>query len=292
MVAINIVGCGDLGLRIALLEQAEKNTVWGVVRSEASALKLQKRNIFPIVCDLANPANTPVWPSDVHFLYYLAPPTEGANQDRALPFFLSSFNPPTCLKKIVLISTSGVYGDCQGAWVHEDSPTNPKNTRSILRLEAERQLQEWSLKKSVSYTILRVPAIYGPGRLPLKRLLDRLPVVCEEESGFSNRIHVDDLAHVCFQAARFAPSGRIYNVSDGHPTKMTDYFYQVADFFQIPRPPALPLAQIQNQVSPTLFSYFLESRRLENRRLREELFVHLQYPTLAEGLNACEEPHS
>jgi nucleoside-diphosphate-sugar epimerase len=112
-------------------------------------------------------------------------------------------------------------------------------------------------------------------------------LVREEESPYSNRIHADDLVATCLAAMERADSGSLYNVCDGNPTTMTDYFFQVADEAGLPRPPTLTLDEAQGELSAGMMSYMRESRRLSNRKMLEELGVQLRYPSLARGLPAC-----
>jgi nucleoside-diphosphate-sugar epimerase len=132
-----------------------------------------------------------------------------------------------------------------------------------------------------------VAGIYGPGRLPLERIRRGLPLVCEEEAPYSNRIHADDLVDTCVAAMERGRSGAVYNVCDGNPTTMTDYFFRVADATGLARPPVLSLEDAEGALSAGMMSYMRESRRLSNRRLREELGVVLAYPDLAAGLPSC-----
>jgi nucleoside-diphosphate-sugar epimerase len=138
----------------------------------------------------------------------------------------------------------------------------------------------------VTIVVLRVAGIYGPDRLPVERLSRREPVLREEESPWSNRIHVDDLAQACVAAMRHGRNGAVYNATDGHPSTMTDYFNRVADAVDLPRPPQVSRVDSRTRMSEGMLSYLAESKRLDNRRLREELGVKLQYPDLASGLAA------
>ena len=137
--------------------------------------------------------------------------------------------------------------------------------------------------------ILRVAGIYGANRLPLNRLREGAPVLRSEESPFSNRIHADDLARLCLAAADKGEDGEIINICDGETSTMTDYFNAVADAFALPRPPQVTMAEAKVLMPPLLFSYFSESRRLDNRRMRERLGGNLLYPDLASGLAACKK---
>jgi nucleoside-diphosphate-sugar epimerase len=111
--------------------------------------------------------------------------------------------------------------------------------------------------------------------------------VDERESSFTNRIHADDLAQACVAAADRAPDNRIYNISDGHPTTMTDYMLQIADLLGLEAPPIISLNEAQAVLSPALLSFLNESKRLDNRRMLKELGIRLRYPTLRQGLPAC-----
>ena len=135
--------------------------------------------------------------------------------------------------------------------------------------------------------MLRVAGIYGPGRLPLERIRQGVPMVREAESPYSNRIHVDDLATVCMAAMERGRPGAVYNACDGNPSTMTGYFLAIADAAGLSRPPLIPMAEAAGQVSEAMLSYLGESRRLSNRRLTEDLGVVLRYPTLAHGLPIC-----
>jgi nucleoside-diphosphate-sugar epimerase len=132
--------------------------------------------------------------------------------------------------------------------------------------------------------ILRVGGIFSPDRLPIERIQRGIPVLNEEECGFINRIHADDLAMICIAAMERGEAGAIYNVSDGHPGTMTGYFYAVADAMGLPRPPALTMAEAQKVLNPSMLSYLTESRRLDNSRMLRELGIRLRYPDLKSGL--------
>jgi len=186
--------------------------------------------------------------------------------------------------KVVYISTSGVYGDCGGDWVTEETPVNPQTSRAKRRLDAETALSTWGAQVGTAVVILRVTGIYGPGRLPLARLQQGHPVLVEAESPPTNRIHADDLAAVCVAAADRAAGGEIFNVSDGQPGTMTQYFNAAADLLGLPRPPQVSMAQAQQVMSPMMLSYLTETRRMDNRKLREQLGVTLRYPELESGL--------
>lgn len=285
--SILIIGCGDIGRRVARLEQAEGNTVAGLARSEISAQRLTSHGINPLSGDLDVPSSLVPLPAKNSVVYYFAPPPGKGVTDPRMEAFVVALIPPNLPQRIVLISTTGVYGDCQGEWVTEDRPARPQADRAKRRLAAEMALHRWGETYNVPVVILRVPGIYGLGRLPVERQRSGEPVLCEAESPFSNRIHADDLARACLAAAHRDKASGIYNICDGHPTTMTDFFYRVADLLQLPRPPAITLEQARRQLGAGMLSYLAESKRLDNRRMREELGIEPLYPTLECGLPSC-----
>ena len=285
--SVLVIGCGDIGERVAGLERSAGRRVTGLIRSEASARRLRAAGIQPLMADLDVSASLRDLPVKNALIYYFAPPPGKGVTDPRMETFVSILDSSELPKRVVLISTTGVYGDCRGEWVTEDRPPNPQADRAKRRLAAETVLWRWSEKNSVPIVILRVPGIYGRGYLPEERLRARDPVLHEEESPFSNRIHADDLARACFIAGHHANPGTLYNVSDGHPTTMTDFFYRVADAFGIPHPPAITLEQARRRLGAEMLSYLAESKRIDNRRMREELGVELMYPDLAAGLPSC-----
>lgn len=286
MSAVFIVGCGDIGARVAALERAQGTTVYGLARSDAAAQRLRARAILPVAGDLDRPDSLRKLPTRGAGLYYFAPPPEKGALDPRLRALLEAIEPDRRPRRIVYLSTTGVYGDCAGAWVTEARAPRPGADRARRRLDAEEALGAFGARHGVETVILRVPGIYGPGRLPVERIRAGEPVVREEEAPYTNRIHADDLARVCVAAMRRGVSGEVYNVSDGHPTTMTDYFFKVADALGLPRPPALPLALVQECASDGMRSYLAESRCIDNRKMREELGIELLYPDLEAGLKS------
>ena len=282
-----IVGCGYMGIRLSRLERAEGSRVAAMARSEASGNLLRQEGMEVVAGDLDDAPSLEGLPIEGAIVYYFAPPTPEGLVDSRMDNFLSSIDSSCLPERVVLISTTGVYGNCGGDWVTEDRPPAPEADRAKRRLSAETMLTSWGKANSVPVIILRVPGIYGPGKLPGRRLRQGLPVLREEDSPFSNRVHADDLARACLAAARRGKGGGIYNISDGHPTTMTDYFYKVADHLDIPRPPAISLEEAKRSLSEGMLSYLAESKRLDNRKMREELGVEPLYPDLDRGLASC-----
>jgi len=281
-----IVGSGYIGQRVAAAELALGGRVHGLARSDASITALTELGAMAHRADLDDP--TTLAALDLHdaCVYYFAPPPARGTRDSRIQNFLEAVV-GRLPRRIVYISTTGVYGDCHGEWVNEDHPPRPSAERAHRRVDAETQLRTFGERHNVTVVILRVPGIYGPGRLPRERLEKGLPVLRESESPWSNRIHADDLVSACLAAMTRGTSDNVYNVSDGHPSTMTDYFNQVADALGLPRPRQVSRAEAEQTFDAGMRSYLAESRRIDNHRMLAELGVALRYPTLAEGLRAC-----
>lgn len=286
MQRVLIVGCGDIGMRVARLALAEGAAVTGVVRSDAKVNWLKAQGVTALPADLDDPATLTGLPTAGAVVYYLAPPPGGGSSDPRARNFCAAVAAEGLPAKLVYVSTSGVYGDCGAALVTEQTPVNPQTSRARRRLDAEQTLLAWGAANGVPVVVLRVTGIYGPGRLPVARLLAAHPVLREEQSPSTNRIHADDLAQVCFAAAAKAGHGEIFNVSDGEGGTMSQYFFAVADALELPRPAAISMEEAKKVMNPLMLSYLNESRRMSNAKMLQELGITLRYPTLAAGLRA------
>jgi nucleoside-diphosphate-sugar epimerase len=282
MPPITIIGCGYVGTRLARQVKPQTRDLLALVRSETSAQQLDKLGIAARALDLDSEASPPV---TGHRVFYFAPPPASGPTDGRIAHWLDSLEDQTPAK-VVLISTTGVYGDCGGRWITEAEPIHPQTDRARRRVDAEQRLQRWCGERQLPCVIVRVPGIYGPGRLPRARLERHLPVLTEADSPFSNRIHVDDLVRACLAAAGSDFAG-IVHVSDGHPSTMSDYFNRVADALGLPRPPQITREEAQHSLSQEMLSYLAESKRLDITRMRSVLGVEPEYPDLDKGLAQC-----
>ncbi len=285
MNSVLIIGCGDIGMRVARL--CAPAAVTGVVRSRESLSRLEAENIDARLLDLDALSASDQLPAAGRHVFYFAPPPAHGDTDPRVTAVCSLLQADNLPVKLVYISTTAVYGDCGGRWIDENAALEPSTARGRRRLDAERQLMRWSEKTRVPVVLLRVPGIYAPDRLPVRRLREGLPVLSEKESPYTNRIHADDLAGVCVAAMRHGRAGEAYNVSDGHPTSMTDYFNRVADHLGLARPPAVDRETAERVLSHSMLSFLSESKRLKNTKMLEELGVRLAYPDLKSGLSGC-----
>ena len=285
MKAVLIIGCGDIGRRVA--RHLGPEHVTGVVRSTESARTLGTLGIEALMLDLDGLVEAGSLPAAGRDVYYFAPPQGSGDSDERVRRVCAALGHDNTPARVVYISTSAVYGDCQGAWITESQAVNPATARGHRRLDAEQQLCAWCGAHGVHWMLLRVPGIYGPGKLPLARLRKGTPVLAEADSPYTNRIHGDDLAAICV-AALFSPhANEIYNVSDGHPSNMTDYFFRVADAAGLPRPPTIDRAEAGRVLTQGMLSFLNDSRRMRNDKLLNELDVSLDYPDLDTGLKSC-----
>jgi len=286
-----IVGCGDIGRRVAQQWRQNGLSVTGLVRPNSSVQDLQQQDIRPLLLDLDKPPvdQSPEPELVLHqaLVYYFAPPPKTGEQDTRMAHFLQLIDGRQPPARLVYLSTSGVYGDQEGRLIDEQTPPRPVAPRARRRYFAEQAVRQWGEAQQVPVITLRTGGIYGPGRLPLKRIRDQIPVIHEHLAPATNRIHADDLSLACVAAAQKGRAGRIYNISDGAQSNMTEYFNTIADYFGLPRPPAIDWNEAEKQLSPGMLSYLRESRQLDNRRMREELGVQLRYPDLLKGLASC-----
>ena len=277
--SILIIGCGDIGLRVAK-QLSRSHRVFALTSQQSRFQELREVGAIPILGNLDHPESLWRLSGLAQTVIHLAPPQNGGNRDcrtRNLLRILAQGS--NAVRRVIYISTTGVYGDHRGGKVSEVTQVSPQSERAQRRVDAEQALRLWGPANGVAVTILRVPGIYAADRLPIERLQAKTPALLPEEDAYSNHIHSDDLARlVCAAVYRGKPQ-RIINACDGGETKMGDYFDEVADAFGLERPARLPGNVLQKIVSPMLWSFMRESRRVTNSRLHE-LRTPLRYPSV------------
>jgi len=278
-----IVGCGDIALR-ALPQLVRNFQVFGLVRAAGQADRIAALGAKPVAGDLDDPATLAPLAGAAELVLHLAPPGDSGEGDQRSANLIAALSPRPP-ERLVYISTSGVYGDCRGAWVDEDRPVAPQTLRGARRADAERALLAWGKQRGVVVAVLRVPGIYAAERLPLAQLKRGAPVLRAEDDVYTNHIHADDLAAICLAALERGAAGRVYNANDDGEIKMGDYFDLVADRAGLPRPPRIARAAAEaGAISEGLMSFMRESRRLVNTRMKAELGVRLRFPSVYEGV--------
>jgi nucleoside-diphosphate-sugar epimerase len=217
-------------------------------------------------------------------LIYTVPPSRDSVSDTRLERLLAHLDPPP--RRFVYISTTGVYGDHGGALVNEDTPVDPGVDRSARRVAAEQALQAWATGSGCTAIILRVPGIYGPGRLGVERIREQMPIVREEDAGPGNRIHVDDLAACCAAALADDVPGGVYNVGDGDHRTSTWFTNEVARQCELPPPPAISMEQAEKEFSPMRLSFLRDRRTVDTTKMRDVLGVTPKYSNPEDGIRA------
>lgn len=283
-----IVGCGDVGLRIARA-QAGRARLLALTSSPSRVAELRSHGVTPLVGDLDRPHTLGRIAGIATRLVHLAPPPGEGWQDLRTLALARALRRRTLPRSLAYGSTSGVYGDCAGAWVDETRPLAPATPRAQRRADAEAIVRQLGRATGLRVGILRIPGIYAndrAGGTPRERLLRGTPVLEPGDDVYTNHIHADDLARAVVASLWRGKPQRACNASDDSALKMGDYFDLAADEYGLPRPPRVPRSTATAQLPLMLLSFMSESRRLVNRRLKEELRVRLRYPSVLDGLRA------
>lgn len=278
-----IVGCGDIGLRVLRLVRG-RFRVLALTSTAARIPLLRAAGAVPLLGDLDDAASLGRLAALADSVLHLAPPPAHGAADTRTRNLLRALARGARVRRLVYASTSGVYGDVGGATIDETRALYPATERAIRRVDAEARVRHYGRALGVCVSVLRVPGIYALDRAggdPRERLRRGVPLLDDADDVFTNHIHADDLARACAAALWRGAPQRVYHACDSSQTKMGEYFDGVADAFGLPRAPRLTRAQAGRVLSPVQMSFLAESRRLDNRRLRQELLVRLRYPTPA-----------
>ena len=283
---ILIIGCGDVGLRVAGLLKASSRLM-ALTSSSQRVQTLQHSGITPMLGDLDKPQTLRRLAGVATHVVHMAPPPLEGHTDprtRALVLALRLRSLPSA---VVYGSTTGVYGDCQGEWIDETRRLQPQTARAQRRVDA----QDWVNflgKSGFSRTqVLRIPGIYAmdrEGGTPRERLLRGTPVLQAQEDVYTNHIHADDLARATVLAMWRGKPLRPMNICDQANMKMGDYMDSVAAMWGLAKPPRISREQANLQLSPMVMSFLNESRRIRADRMTQELRLRLHYPTVMDGL--------
>ncbi|MQX36571.1 SDR family oxidoreductase [Roseospira navarrensis] len=279
--ALLCLGLGYTAHRLARALRAEGWHVAGTARTEAGAAALEDDGFEGLVFDGERPLPPSTLRRFSHVLVSIPPDDRGDPVLRAMGDDLAAADG---LGWIGYLSTTGVYGDADGAWVDEDSPTRPTQARSIRRLEAEQHWFNLWRDQGRPVEVFRLAGIYGPGRSALDsvragrahRVVKPGHVVC--------RIHVDDIAEVLRAAMARPYPGAIYNCADDEPAPPQDVIAEACALLGVEPPPEVPLEDAD--LSPMARSFYADTRRVRNDRLKTRLGVRLRYPGYREGLRA------
>ncbi|MDC8773941.1 SDR family oxidoreductase [Paucibacter sp. hw8] len=286
-----IVGCGDVGMRVLrqLRRTAGRWQVLVLSSSPGRLAELRGAGARVLMGNLDQADTLARLGGVADVVLHLAPPASSGAEDRRTANLLRALARSQSPKRLIYASTTGVYGDCQGARLDESRPAAPSTDRARRRVDAEQRIRRFGAEHGTAVTILRIPGIYASDRIgghPRERLARGSPVLRREDDVFTNHIHADDLARACVLALSKGPNQRVLHVCDDSEMLMGDYFDLAADLCGLPRPQRVSRAQAQELMSPMQLSFMSESRRLINQRLKTELGLRLLYGQIAAGLVA------
>jgi len=283
-----IIGCGDIGLRVLGLLRGRWR-VFALTSTPSRRDELRRLGAVPLLGNLDDIASLGRLGALADHVLHLAPPPGQGNGDPRTRNLLHALARGGRVSRLVYASTSGVYGDCQGARFDETRHTNPITDRARRRVDAESLLRWFGRRSGDSVTVLRIPGIYAADRSgghPRERLLRGTPVLVPEDDVHTNHIHADDLARACVAALLRGLPQRVVHASDDSELTMGAYFELAARLCGLPPPPRITRGQAEASLSPMLLSFMSESRRLDNTRLKRELRLRLRYPTVETGIVA------
>lgn len=276
-----IVGAGDVARR-ALPGLLPHYRVFVLCRRADQMERWRALGATPVAGDLDRPASlNRLGRLGCSVLLHTAPPAAEGHGDARSNRLIAALRKGGILpQRVVYISTSGVYGDRSGVLIDETARLAPESDRARRRVAAETLWRRYAIRAGASLTVLRAPGIYADDRLPLDRIRRATPTLHAADDGYTNHIHADDLARLCLAALRRRGGIRVYNACDDSSLKTGEWFDRLADWAGLPRVPRLSRIELQQAVSPALWSFLRESRRLSNARLKRELDVRLDYPSV------------
>ncbi|MDI1282792.1 MAG: SDR family oxidoreductase [Reyranella sp.] len=275
-----IFGLGYSGLEIAQLAKAEGWTVAGTCRSAEKAASLRAGGIETHVFDGTAPLSAAAFGDSSHVVCTIAPGHAG---DPALRLATPLLRQAPWLG---YLSTVGVYGDHGGGWVDEETPPSPGKPRSLERLAAERGWQAMALEAGAKLDIFRLPGIYGPGRSALDQVKAGTARRIDKPGQIFSRAHVADIAATVVKAMTSPHPGSLYNVADDLPVSTGEVVAFACELLGVPVPSSIPWEEAAPAMSDMARSFYSESRRIRNDKIKRKLGVVLKYPTYREGLTA------
>ena len=251
--------------------------IYGTTRKAEKAEALRDEGVIPVMWpdgDLSE-----AFATATHILVSAGPDEEGDPVLAKLEPRIREIAPR--LEWAGYLSTTGVYGDHEGEWVDESAPLTPATKRGKLRVMAETQ---WRDIDGLPLHIFRLAGIYGPGRGPFEKVRKGTARRIIKEGQVFSRTHVEDIAQVLEASINRPNQGAAYNVCDNDPAPPQDVIAYAAELLGLPVPPEVPFAEAE--MSPMARSFYAESKKVDNRRIREELGVELKYPDYRTGLKA------
>ena len=276
-----LAGSGYLGESIIAEYKIIKNT-FNIIEL-CRSIKTHKPGVKSIQIDFDNITDDMKY-IEGSVVVYMAPPDTESLKDTRLNKFLNKISYYR-IKKLIYISTSGVYGNCNGQIVNEENQINPLTDRAKRRANAESQIKSYCKRNNIGGIIFRVPGIYGRNRLPIKRVMDRDPLIKIEESRTTNLIHISDLTRLVIKAFELSnKETEIINVSDGKAIKTTKYYEIIYKALNIKLPEYISYKQAMSMYDEKRASFLKESRVLDITKMRELFPDCIKYEKLEDGI--------
>ncbi|NDU85058.1 MAG: SDR family oxidoreductase [Ferrovum sp.] len=273
-----IIGAGDIAQRILPLLKGE-GSVFALCRTPENQGIWRSLGATPLMGDLDDPDSLRRLAGLAHTVLHFAPPSTETREDHRTRHLINALARGRSLpQSLIYISTTGVYGSSGGNWLEESNPVRPQTLRAQRRVSAEHQLRAFGRRSGCRIVILRAPGIYAADRLPLDRLRRQDPL--PQNSPWTNHIHAFDLARAAQRAIFLGLPQRLYNAVDDQPLPLDEFYQQLALHYQLPLPPRLPLDQLIQQLNPFNLSFMMESRRIKNHRIKQELRLNWRYPDI------------
>ncbi len=274
-----VLGCGYLGLRVARLWRSQGDSVYAVTRCQNNAQRMKQEGIIPVIADITEPDSVQGLPQADTILFAVGMDRKKYDSVHSvyvdgLKNVLSGIS--IVPSQLIYVSSTGVYGNFDGAWIDENSPTDPAREGGKACLAAEETLRK--SRFAAQSCILRFAGIYGPQRVPTKALIQSEQWKKISSDGFLNLIHVDDGANIIQKVADQAIVQETFNVSDGNPPKRKEYYQFIAE--------QLGLSEIPweetNSVNENTRSG--SNKRISNKKLVGQLGNLFQYENFRMGL--------
>lgn len=260
------------------------NTMWGTTRSDNKKPAIAEAGATPII--FSGTESDAVLGDIIarveHILISISPDKDG---DICLRHHARDFKRNKNIKWIGYLSTVGVYGHHDGAWVDEEAETRPGSERSRWRKLAEDQWLKFGKDNNLPIHIFRLPGIYGKGRGPVSKLRAGTARRIEKKGQVFNRAHVEDIASILEASCRQPNPGQIYNIADDKPAPPQEVLLYAAELMGIEPPKLIPFEQAE--MSQMAKSFYSDNKRVSNKRIKSELAITLKYPTYIEGIKAC-----
>jgi nucleoside-diphosphate-sugar epimerase len=287
-----IIGCGYLGQRLAVRLRQRGDRVLGTVRSQSRATVIAALGIEPVVADVLAPDSLDRLPEADRIFYCVGFDRAAGASMRAvyvdgLQNVLDRL--PRGVTRLVYAGSTGVYGQTDGEWVDEDSPTAPQHDSGRVSLEAEERIATWgrSHERSAAAIILRFAGLYGPGRIVRRSILERGEPIAGDPDKFLNLIHIDDAAQAASAALEASRAGPLYVVSDDRPVTRREYYGRMASLLGAPEPRFQPPVPGSSESARDA-----TNKRVANLRVKRDLGLTLLYPDITTGLTTCVGPDS